>query len=66
MSGQCASCGGDCGYTKKSGCQYEITEDQPTIKMLKAGIKAFQHARYSESNKYAEWRAFYIASRRNA
>jgi len=22
MSKQCPSCGGDCGYTKKHGCQY--------------------------------------------
>jgi len=25
---QCPSCGGDCGYTKKKGCQYQSGESE--------------------------------------
>jgi hypothetical protein len=31
MSKQCPSCGGDCGHTKLSGCQYRAVEDVALI-----------------------------------
>lgn len=39
---------------------YVVVPKEPTMAMLKAGIKAFQHA-WSISNPLSDWRAAYIA-----
>lgn len=60
---QCNSCGGDCGHTKKLGCQYKLRTQNisvPTDDALREGIKHF-HAYYSENDTLNDWRAFYMA-----
>jgi len=34
---------------------------EPTEAMIREGVKAFQHARYQESDSLADWKAFYVA-----
>jgi hypothetical protein len=60
---QCISCGGDCGRTKKLGCQYTGGGQSikiPTDDALRVGIKQFQRARHSENDPLNDWRIFYI------
>lgn len=60
---QCISCGGDCGRTKKLGCQYTGGRQSikvPTDAALREGIRQFQKARYSEHDPLKEWRVFYM------
>ena len=60
---QCSSCGGDCGRTKKSGCQYTGSGQSipvPTDDALREGVKQFQKASYLESDPLNDWRVFYM------
>lgn len=45
---QCSSCGGDCGYTKKTGCQY--ADAAPTIlvprKLLEDALEELRGIQY--------------------
>jgi hypothetical protein len=40
---------------------WQLVPKEPTREMTAAGIKAFQHARYDETNSYADWNACYRA-----